>query len=61
MSAPREWIATDRELDDLARLPRAARDAWCQRRHEMLAACSTLPTIPAKAMRALRRLDGGGL
>ena len=51
----RLYAATDVELDQLASMPVIRRDAWCIRRHEELAAEGALPTIPAKALAALRR------
>ncbi len=44
---------TDVELDSIVRLPAPARDAWCQRRHEEIAARGALPTIPTQVLEAL--------
>lgn len=51
----RRLAISDEALDALAESPVIARDAWCQRRHEELAAEGALPTIPAKALAALLR------
>lgn len=49
----RRLIITDGALDALAEPTVVVRDAWCQRRHEELAAEGALPTIPAEALAAL--------
>lgn len=51
----RPYAVSDVELEHLATMPVIARDAWCIRRHEELAAESALPKIPAKALAALQR------
>lgn len=53
MSA-RRLVISDEALDALAESPVIARDAWCMRRHEELAAEGALPTIPAEVLAALR-------
>lgn len=53
MSRPRHLIS-DEALDALAESLVIVRDAWCQRRHEALAAEGALPTIPAEALAALQ-------
>ena len=46
-------IASDAELDDIVRLPAPARDAWCQRRHEELAARGALPRLSPEVLGVL--------
>jgi hypothetical protein len=53
----RQHAVKDRELNSIVRLPATARDAWCMRRHEELAAEDAIPTIHAKALAALRAIE----
>jgi hypothetical protein len=53
----RRHVITDEALDALAESPVIARNAWCIRRHEELAAEGALPTIPAEALAALRAIE----